>query len=122
MSAATQAVSSSGLPEVMIRPAAQLGNGYGLLFAQDRYNPFQLSPLRGEDWQAGRFASGLLWARVADLESLPGGQRWWKPPIHPVALYCEFTAGGSIALIVSSDALVVTRPQRSPYRVSRITP
>ncbi|MEV7013577.1 hypothetical protein [Streptosporangium sp. NPDC051022] len=112
------AETSSELLEAVVRPAAELGNGYGLLFVRARYSVFQFIPLQGEHWKEPQPSSDLLWARVADLEPLPGGQRWWRPPIYPIALYCEFAAGGSIATIVLSDALVVMRPRR----VGRLTP
>ncbi|MEV7013927.1 hypothetical protein [Streptosporangium sp. NPDC051022] len=117
-----EAETSSELLEALVRPAAELRNGYGLLFVQDRYNAFQFTPLQGERWKEPQPSSDLMWARVADLEPLPGGQHWWRPPVHPIALYCEFAAGGSIATIVLSDALVVMRPRRLPRRMGRLTP
>jgi hypothetical protein len=55
-------------------PAADLRNGYALLFERDPNRPFVTTPVRGEEWQRqGHRFTGLLWARVADLEPLAGG-------------------------------------------------
>lgn len=109
--------------EVIVRPATDLHNGYALLFERDPDNPFVTTPARGEEWQrrGHRFAN-LLWAHVADLEPLAGGQRWWKPPVHPIAIYCEFSTGDSIVTTVSSDTLLVIRSQRPGRRASHRTP
>ncbi|WP_436759502.1 hypothetical protein [Streptosporangium sp. V21-05] len=108
---------------VIVRPAADLRNGYALLFERDADNPFVTTQVRGEDWQQpGHRFAGLLWAHLADLAPLAGGQRWWKPPVYPIAIYCEFSTGDSIVTTVSSDALLVIRPQRPHHRAAYRTP
>ncbi|WP_433374397.1 hypothetical protein [Streptosporangium sp. CA-115845] len=100
-----------------VQPAADLRNGHALLFERDPSIPFVTTPVRGEEWQRrGHRFMGLLWARVADLEPLAGGQRWWKPPVYPIALYCEFPTADSITITVLSDALVVIQLRWSPRR------
>ncbi|MFI6452996.1 hypothetical protein ACIBF6_15705 [Streptosporangium amethystogenes] len=106
-----------------VQPAADLRNGHALLFERDPNRPFVTTPVRGEEWQRqGRRLTGLLWARVADLEPFAGGQRWWKPPVYPIALYCEFPAAGSITISVLSETLLVIQPQRPPRRTTHRIP
>lgn len=106
-----------------VRPAADLRNGHALLFERDPSIPFVTTPVRGEEWQRqGHRFTGLLWARVADLEPLAGGQRWRNPPVYPIALYCEFPTADSITITVLSDALLVIQPRRPPRWTTHRTP
>lgn len=97
----------------LVLPAAALSDGYALLFERDVDNPFVTTPVRGEDWrQPGHRFAGLLWAHVVALEPMAGGQRWWKPPVFPIAIHCKFPVGDSIVITILSDAVLVMRPQR----------
>ncbi|WP_329091094.1 MULTISPECIES: hypothetical protein [unclassified Streptosporangium] len=108
---------------VIVRPATDLRNGYALLFERDPDNPFVTTPARGEEWQRrGQRFAGLLWAHIADLAPLAGDQRWWEPPVYPIAIYCEFSTGDSIVTTAVSDALLVIRPQRPHRRAAHRTP
>ncbi len=98
----------------LVRLAADLDTGDGLLFERDRHAPFRLLPVRAEDWRQGRRSGDLVWARVTGLEVLPGGRRWWRPPDYPIALHCAFPQDGLLTITVLSDTPVVLCHGRPP--------
>ncbi|GAA2853570.1 hypothetical protein GCM10010517_11420 [Streptosporangium fragile] len=94
----------------LARPAAELRDGYGLLFARDAGNSFVVRPVRAEDWSADRQGvTDPVWARVTDLRRVPAGRN-----LDFLDLYCEFMPAGSLAITVLSDALVVADLHGTP--------
>ena len=112
-------VTTAHREEGVVRLAAELRTGYGLLFEHDTRIPFRLTPARAATWRAGGNVPGLVWGWVTDLEPLTVGGSRWRPPVYFIALYCTFPAGTPMSTLVASDTPVMLQPSRPPYPRNR---